>query len=232
MALIRFGGGVVQMSGSIAGNTFARNRFGNYARARTVPTNPMSARQVKMRGILSTLTTRWGDTLSAAQRTAWNLYGSSVVMKNRLGEAVHLTGFNHYLRSNAWRLDLGQTVVDAGPTTFTLPETDGTIAVTASAATQLVSVAFDDGKDWCTEDNAGIMILEGSPQNAQRNYFNGPWRGRSAKMGADPGGIASPQTYAAIHVLTEGQHIWVAFRIIRADGRLSERFIASCFCAA
>ena len=40
MALVKYGGGIIQMSGSMAGNTFARNRYGNYMRARTKPVNP------------------------------------------------------------------------------------------------------------------------------------------------------------------------------------------------
>ncbi len=232
MALVRYGGGVVQMSGSIAGNTFARNRSGNYVRARTVPVNPNTARQIKMRGILGTLTERWSDTLSAAQRTAWNLYGSSVNMLNKLGESIKLTGFNHFIRSNAWRLDLGQTVVDDGPTDFTLATQDGTIAITASAATQLIEITFDDGLPWASEDDAGLMILEGTPQNPQRNFFAGPWRGRSAKMGALAVPITSPQDYTAIHVITEGQRVWCRFRIIRADGRLSNPFMANVIVAA
>jgi len=232
MALIKYGGGITQMSGSIGGNTYARNRYGNYARARTKPTNPNSARQQSIRSFMAELTTRWAQTLSAAQRTAWNLYGTSVVMKNRLGESTYLTGFNHYIRSNMWRLDLGQTVIDAGPTTFELPEQDGMIAITASEATQLISVSFDDTMDWCSEDNAGLMILEGAPQNPQRNFFAGPFQGRSAKMGNSGTPITSPQTYAAIHVITELQKIWVQFRIIRADGRISEPFRRNCFIAA
>lgn len=232
MALVKYGNGIVQMSGSIAGNTYARNRFGNYVRARTKPTNPNTARQQAIRGFMATLTTRWSQTLTAVQRTAWNLYGSSVAMKNRLGEVVYLTGFNHFIRSNMWRLDLGQTIIDAGPTTFELPSKDGTIAVSASEATQLVTLTFDDGLDWCSEDDAGIMILEGAPQNPQRNFFAGPWKGRSAKMGNAGAPIASPQDYAAIHVLTELQRVWVKFRIIMADGRMSEDFTANCFCAA
>ncbi|GAH13494.1 unnamed protein product, partial [marine sediment metagenome] len=49
MSLVKYGGGIVQMSGSIAGNTFARNRYGNYVRARTKPINPNSDRQVVVR---------------------------------------------------------------------------------------------------------------------------------------------------------------------------------------
>lgn len=232
MALVKYGGGIIQMSGSIAGNTYARNRYGNYARARTKPTNPNTSRQSAIRSFMANLTTRWAQTLTANQRTAWGLYGSNVNMLNRLGETVQLTGFNHYIRSNMWRLDLGQAIVDDGPVVFELPAQDGTIAITASEATQQVSVAFDDGLDWCSEDNAGIMILEGAPQNAQRNFFAGPYRGRSAKMGNAGAPIASPQDYVAIHAISEGQRFWVKFRILRADGRLSEPFTANTFCAA
>lgn len=232
MALVQFGGGITKMSGSIAGNTFARNRYGNYVRSRTKPVNPQSARQVKVRAIIAELTARWSATLTAVQRTAWGLYASNVAMLNKLGETIHLSGFNHYIRSNTWRLDLGQSVVDDGPTTFELPGQDGTISITASEATQLVTVTFNDGLDWCSEDDAGLMILEGSPQNPQRNFFDGPWKGRSAKMGSVAVPITSPQTYAAIHVVTEGQRLWVKFRILRADGRLSERFAAQILVAA
>ena len=59
MALIKYGGGIVDMSGSIAGNTHARNRFGNYMRARTKPVNPNSDRQVAIRAIVSYLAEFW-----------------------------------------------------------------------------------------------------------------------------------------------------------------------------
>ncbi len=231
-ALVKYGGGIVQMSGSLAGNTHARNRYGNYIRARTKPVNPNTARQQAIRGFMAVLTTRWAQTLTAAARTAWNLYGSNVAMKNRLGEVVHLTGFNHFIRSNIWRLDLGQAVVDAGPVVFELPAKDGSISIAASAGTQLVTITFDDGANWCSEDNANLVILQGAPQNAQRNFFDGPWRGRSAKSGAAGIPIESPQEYASIFVVAEGQRFWVKFRILRADGRLSEEFTANCFCAA
>jgi len=232
MALIKFGGGVVGMSGSIAGTTFARNRYGSYARARTKPINPSSARQQAVRGYMATLTSRWSQTLSAAQRTAWNLYGSSVAMLNRLGESVFVTGYSHFIRSNMWRLDLGQTVVDAGPTVFELPEKDGTLTVAFSEATQDATLTFDDGADWCSEDNAGLMILEGSPQNPQRNFFAGPFKGRSAKMGNSVAPTTSPQTYSTIHVVTELQKVWIQCRILRADGRLSQPFRANGIVAA
>ena len=82
MALVKYGGGVVQMSGSIGGDTHARNRYGNYIRARTKPINPNTDLQVAIRAAMAFLADRWSQTVTSAQRTAWNLYGASVAMKN------------------------------------------------------------------------------------------------------------------------------------------------------
>ena len=232
MALVKYGGGIIQMSGSIAGNTFARNRYGNYVRARTKPINPQTANQVLVQAIIAELSTRWAQTLDAAQRTAWNLYASSVAMKNRLGETVNLSGYNHYIRSNHWFARMGRTLVDDGPVVFELPAQDPTMSITASEATQQITMTFDDTLAWCSEDNAMLVILQGDPQNPQINFFNGPWRGRSAKVGAAGVPVTSPLDYASITVVTELQRVWSKFRILRADGRLSEPFTANTFCAA
>lgn len=232
MALIKYGGGIIQMSGSIAGNTYARNRYGNYARARTKPTNPNTAKQVLVRSVMQNLTTRWAQTLSSAQRAAWNLYGTNVAMLNKLGETIKLSGFNHYIRSNHWFDRMSRTLVDDGPTTFELPATDPSMSISISEATQLVTMTFDDSQAWCSEDDAMLVILQSQPQNPQRNFFNGPWTGRSAKVGAAGVPVVSPLDYASITVATEGQRIWVKFRILRADGRLSQPFYADTFCAA
>jgi len=232
MALIKFGGGIVQMSGSIAGTTFARNRYGNYARARTKPVNPNTANQQVIRGLMATLTTAWSQTLTAAQRTAWNLYASSVSMKNRLGEAVNLTGFNHYLRSNIAIVQAGGTQVDDGPTVFELPAKDSTFAVTISEATQKISATFDDAADWASEVGAHLILSSGQPQNAQRNFFAGPYRLAGKVDGAAEAPSSPDATLDVSFVCTELQRVWVKARIARADGRLSEEFTANCFCGA
>ena len=101
MALVKYGGGIVQASGSIAGTTHARNRFGNYVRARTKPVNPNSASQGAVRTALSYLAMIWASLLTAAERTSWNTYAAAVAIKNRLGETVYGTGFNHFIGWNS-----------------------------------------------------------------------------------------------------------------------------------
>ena len=231
MALVKYGGGIIQMSGSIAGSTYARNRYGNYVRAKTKPVNPNTALQQAIRAAMSAITTRWAQTLTASQRTAWNLYASSVSMKNRLGEAINLTGFNHYIRSNMILQQSGLTLVDDGPTVFELPEKDPTLSITASEGTQKISVTFDNGLDWADETGSHMVIYQGQPQNAQRNFFAGPWRLMDSVAGVTGTPPSSPDAEDVEYPIAELQRQWIYARIVRADGRLSEVFRADCFCA-
>ncbi len=232
MALIKHGPVVAGISGSIGGTTFARNRYGAYMRNRTKPINPNTASQQVVRATMAFLTDRWSQTLTAAQRTAWNLYGASVVMLNRLGENINLTGFNHYIRSNSILKRSGRTLVDAGPTIFEVPQADPTLSITASEATQQITVTFDDTLAWNNEDNGWMHIFQGTPQNAQRNFFAGPWHLFHALSGALAGGAVSPAASGAWFTITEGQRVWIYARITRADGRTSEPFRADTFIAA
>jgi len=232
MALIKFGGGVVQMSGSIAGNTFARNRYGNYCRARTKPVNPQTARQTSIRSGMAFLTSRWGQTLTAVQRTAWNLYASSVTMTNRLGETINLTGFNHYIRSNMIRKQLAYTIIDDGPVLFEIPAGDPVFSIAGSEATQEVTVSYDDTMDWATETGSYLVVYAGQPQNAQRNFFDGPWKVMGGIAGVDAAPPASPATQACPFVITELQREWCYARIMRLDGRLSAPFRNNIFIGA
>lgn len=232
MALVKFGGGITQMTGSIGGTTFARNRYGNYARARTKPTNPNTAGQQAVRASLAELTVRWAQTLTAGQRTAWNLYGSNVVMTNRLGESIQLSGFNHFIRSNSWLARLGGTIVDDGPVIFEIPVADPAFSISASEATQQITWGYDDTMDWANETDSWLLLYQGQPQNAQRNFFAGPWRLCSQLGGVTGAPPASPLITGVVFAIAELQHLWAYARILRADGRLSAPFRDDVFVAA
>lgn len=228
MALIKYGGGIVQMSGSIAGNTHARNRFGNYMRARTKPVNPQSSRQMTIRNIIAYLAEEWKDTLTAAQRQSWETYADNVSWLNRLGETVHLSGFNHFVRSNAAILIVGGTQVAGAPTTMSLPPTDPTISVALSEASG-ITVTFDDTFEWCDEDAGYLEVHIGNPQQITRNFFGGPWRFHDSIDGNSVTPPTSPDGPTAVTcwTLIEGHKVWTKFRIIREDGRVSTEFQAA-----
>ncbi len=232
MALVKHGGGVVQMSGSIGGNTFARNRFGNYVRARTRPVNPNTTQQGLVRTAMSFLTVLWSSTLTASERTAWGTYAAAISMKNRLGESVYLTGFNHFIRSNTEYYRHMLAYITAGPTVLSLPEKDIAFAVSGSAATQNLSIVFTEGTEWTKEAGARMFIYMGTPRLATRNFFNGPWKFAGYLTGVADPGVQSPGTIAAPMTLVEGQLVTCYARIWRMDGRISEPFSASFTVAA
>jgi hypothetical protein len=231
MALVKYGGGLVQMSGSIAGNTFARNRFGNYARARTTPVNPKSDLQSKVRLILAYLVEYWNEQLSTAQRAQWATYAAAVSMTNRLGDSIKCTGFNHFIRGNSLRLRFAGSVISAGPAVLSLPPTDPTFAITASVATQQIRVTFDNTQDWAGEVGGYMMLFQGRPQIATRNFFAGPWK----YDGQIDGAVVPPVSPASANVvmpLVLGQRVWMAARIMRADARCTIRFQDDCIVGA
>jgi hypothetical protein len=221
MALIRFPEGQ-QRSGSIGGTVYSRNRYGAYVRARSVPVNPNSDRQVAVRNALRSLAIGWENILTPEERAKWDEYAANVVWKNKFGDSVKLTGASHYIRSNLpYFLAFGTTIAKA-PDEFILAVAELKLHITAAESVQLVVVAFDDTADWCSEDGAYQVAYMGLPQNANIKYFGGPYR----KMGVIAGSSTTPATsnveMPAAFPIAEGQRVWVRTRIGRADGRLSE----------
>lgn len=228
MALVKYGAGVVQMSGSIAGTVFSRNRFGNYTRPRTKPVNPRSQRQMGIRTIMMFLAEQWRESpMTDAIRTAWQTYADSVNWQNRLGEQVTLTGFNMFIMGNACLIDVGASLVTAAPAALGLPPGDPNMVVSnVTAAAQTFDLAFDDGFDWCDEDDAYLIMHQGKPVSSSHNFFGGPFR-RCAFIEGD---LAIPITSPQLALpnigftLVEGQKVWWQARIVRADGRVSTPF--------
>jgi hypothetical protein len=228
MSLIKFGGGITAMSGSIAGNTFARNRYGNYVRSRTKPVNPRSTGQVLIRSILSQLAENWKDVLTDPYRAQWATFASAISMKNRLGESMNISGFNHYLRGNVNRIQYGLGVVNSGPSVLSLPEKDPLFAIACASGNQVTTVTFDDTLAWCALDDAAMILYNGIPQNATRNFFNGPWKLAGGILGQVAVPPTSPWPITGSVTLVAGQKVWYYARIVLPDGRVSEPFRADC----
>jgi hypothetical protein len=227
MALVKYGGGIIQASGSIAGTVHARNRFGNYIRARTKPVNPGTPGQHGVRDALSFLSTVWATILTSGQRIAWATYASSVAMKNRLGEVIYLTGFNHFIRSNCQTMNINQFYKADGPVTLSLPAKDTAFTAAGSAATQLLSIAFDPAQPWNHESQGQLQVFMGQPRKITQNFFAGPWKWANTLYGSISAPLTSPQTVAAPFTLTVGQLVTCYARIHEADGRLTEPMIYS-----
>lgn len=224
MALVQFGGGVTDMRGSIAGTVFSKNRYGSYARGRTVPVNPNTDRQMAVRNIMGSLVNYWATNLTPFQRNSWAVYAANVNFVNKLGQTITLTGFNQFIRSNMSRQNCGLTIVDDGPVVLILPPTDPDFAVAISEGSQLVTVTFDDSKAWCAEDSAHMSIHQGIPKNSATNFYGNHFRYLGKFDGSSASPITSPQTIAVSFPVAEDQRDWCFGRIQRADSRLSVTF--------
>jgi hypothetical protein len=227
MALIKFGGGVTAMSGSIAGNVFARNRYGYYVRPRTKPVNPRSDRQVAMRTIVSYLSEYWHGDLDDVERGSWAAYAAAVGMLNKLGEVIHLTGFNHFIRSNSMLLKIAEDILDSAPTILSLPEKDTLLTCSAESIAEQTFTFTCDTEGWAANGDTklGIFIHMGTPQMDSRNFFNGPWRYMDYIDAIE--GAAGTGTYEAPFSFALGQKIWFKARLVTESGRLSEAWALS-----
>lgn len=226
---VKYGGGIVDARGSVAGNTFSRNRFGAYVRARVTPVNPSSSRQEFARAVVASLAEQWRESpMTDAFRIAWGVYAASINAVNKLGESITLTGFNAFMMGNAVKLHNGFSYVDDGPTDLGLPNQDPTVSIALSAASG-ITVTFDAGLDWCDEDNACLSIEIGQPQSPSRNYFGGPFRFHDGIDGDSVTPPTSPDGPTAVTAWTliEGQKVWCRFRILREDGRVSNAWMAA-----
>lgn len=232
MALVKFGAGIVDMRGSIAGTVFSRNRYGNYARGRTIPVNPNSSRQQAVRNIMGMLVEMWSQLLTPANRAKWDVYAANTNFVNKLGETITLTGYNHFIRSNMARQNCGVSVVEDGPTVLVLPGTDGNFDIAVSEASQEVTVTFDDTRDWCGENSAHMSIHQGIPRNSAVSFYGNHFRYLGKLLGDSGSAITSPQTIAVSFPVAENQRNWCFGRIQRVDGRLSVPFRDNCVVGA
>lgn len=158
----------VTQSGSMAGTTASRNRFGQYWRRRAVPVNPNSTAQSQARARLSGQAELW-DTLTDVQRAGWASLGASMSRTDSLGQTYTLTGIQAFVSVNSLNLTVGNAAVTAAPA-FATPSTILTITITATSAA--LSIAYT-----ATPLAAGErMMVFCSPQRSSGRNFEADYR--------------------------------------------------------
>lgn len=222
MATIKLGAIASDIRGSIGGTVFSRNGGGAYAKGRTKGTDPKTALQQVVRGIMSGMIQAWA-LLSAAVRADWGVYARQVPFINRLGDAINLSGYNMYVRTKSICELIGVAMPAAAPTVMYLAETDPTIVITPDASSKNVSIAFDNTVPWAGEIGGYLLCYQGLPQSSTRNSYSGPYLYAGKVSGAvvPP---TSPATVALPYTMAAGQKCFMQFRTMRADGRLSSPF--------
>jgi hypothetical protein len=224
MALIKTSGGVGAISGKVGGVVFSHNRGGPYMRQFAIPTNPGTQFQSDVRATMSTLTSRWRDTLTDVQREAWDTYALNVPLPNALGEPRNVGGLGMYVRSNIGRDQVPLTLVDDAPVVFNLGEyTDPTNEGVASA-TQQVAIGFTEADAWVGEVDSAMLIYAGREQNPSINFFKGPYRFAGAIEGDATVPPTTPQLIDLPFPVAIGNKVFMRAVVTRADGRYSSDF--------
>jgi len=218
-------------SGSVGGITVAHNAGGLYFRGRVTPTDPSTVQQNLCRNAFAFLSNYWMNTLTEAQRLEWATYAANVTVLDAFGDAIHISGFNHFIRSNASRKRIGLDVIADGPANFNVGDYTSPVA-SASEATQEVSLAYTATDDWANEDDAWMLLYTSRPQNVSINFFKGPYQYAGSVEGDSVTPPTSPLAVASPFAFTEGQKIFARVNVVRADGRLSNTFRTFCLCAA
>lgn len=212
------------LSGSVGGIVASHNRGGAYFRNRAIPVNPNTPFQQAVRGFLATLTSLWNNTLTPAERTAWDTYALNVLIPDSLGEPRNIGGLGQYIRSNVPRLQNGLPRVDTAPIIFNLGESTNPSFDTFLAATDVFNVNFTVADAWVSEDDAAMLIASSRSQNATINFFKGPYRAVAAILGDSGAPPASPVVTLAAFSIEIGNRTFIQTRVSRADGRLSLPF--------
>lgn len=212
-----------QASGSVGGLTYSHNKGGLYTRARSIPTNPSTPQQQAIRAAMATLTTRWTNTLTQAQRDGWDVYAGNVPRTDALGEPRQLSGLNWYVACNSVRITTSSPVIDIPPTIFLEASLTPPTIATATAATDILSVGFNNTDAWATAAGGHLLVYTSPPQSAGVVFYKGPYRFAGQVTGAaiPP---TSPAAITAAFPFAIGNKVFAQFRANLADGRISPSF--------
>lgn len=229
MALIKMGVAVAQISGSISGTTFARNRGGAYMRNRTTGLNPQSTRQTAVRALLASLSNTWSTVLTQSARSGWEAYAATVPWTNRLGEQIFLTGQNRFVQANSILLAASVSLRVDPPDSLTAgPSFTPSLLVDPSDDT--VDVVNFGSLD--RTNDSGAFLLQSSPaQNPGVNFFKSPFR----QFYATAVGAATPtipvEDLPAAFPFAAGQAVFLRHAYCTDDGRVGvpvvQRFLAA-----
>jgi len=191
-------------SGSAAGVTAGRNRFGQYERTRAIPVNPGSGAQGLVRARMSTNSTAW-RALTPAQRAGWSDLGLSMVRSDSLGQSYSLQGNQAYASVNNNRLLSGLAVVADAPAIATpINIIFATITLTA-AAFSIAYLATPLGA-------ATYLAVFASPQRSAGCSFEGDFRFVKLSTAAQASPIVILSEYTAkFGVPVVGNRIFLTF---------------------
>ncbi len=140
MAIITPGPTVASISGSIGGTTYSRNRGGAYIRNRSIPVTSTTSAALAAKTRFGHAAQTW-QTLSAADRDAWQFWADANPGINALGNQFRLTGSQAYVGFHVRAEVAGQTPITVPPI-VSAPAALETLALTADIGLGDVEIAY------------------------------------------------------------------------------------------
>lgn len=114
MAIFTSGIAVSAISGSVAGQTFSRNKGGQYIRARAVPIISTTSFALAAKTRLADVSQDWQG-LTAAQRQAFQQWADANPVINALGKPITLSGAQACIGLNTRLLSIGSPKIFTPP---------------------------------------------------------------------------------------------------------------------
>jgi hypothetical protein len=203
----------VPQSGSVAGVTSSRNRFGQYRRTRAVPVNPNTSRQQDARNRLSDFSAGW-RALTDVQREAWEAYALEHPVTDSLGQSNTLTGAQVYVGINSLLATAALAAVSTPPA-GAAPDAP----VLDVSSTDTDSFTLDVTPDPVTAGHA--LIVESSPPLSAGRSFNADFRVLEVAAAASSGTVDDVMLAARWGTLAVGQKFFFRARLVKANGAVS-----------
>jgi len=160
--------------------------------------------------------------LTGAQRAGWESYAAQTPLVNRLGESITVSGFNMYVRTNAYLLGLALATKTNAPLTPGLSSL-GTPSDPAIIASVSDGISFGTlGADATGTDLT--IVQYGPPVSPGTNFFRTPYSLFASGITMVATGFADePQTVTPGRYgpLVVGQLRPIRIRSMATDGKLS-----------
>lgn len=228
MALIQLPEGT-QITGSIGGTTYARNRAGYYKRNRTTPINPNTPLQAASRSYMGQAATAWRSLLTQTQRDEWIAYAAATPKLNKLGQTFYWTGAQAFIASTTFAMHAGTTIIDpTAPWEPGVPEVPAAISDLAIVAAADVttppppdnSVVLDfaewTGTTVLGTASAFIFWVSGIFGQGVK-FHNGPWFAAYVEAGS----VGGTETITFPFTIPAGARQFYRWRVLDAQKRLS-----------
>lgn len=160
-----YGATIGNASGSIAGTTYSRNRYGAYTRNRTRPVVSTSTAAINQKAIFGDISRSWQG-LSAANKQAWKDWAAQNPVIDRLGVSQVLAPNVAYMKCAVTLQAFGVAPYD-NPPNKPAPITIIPASVSATTTPQALSITLSDTD---LPDDIGLQIYGVAPGSSGVNY--------------------------------------------------------------